>query len=97
MLALPVGPIGREEAALAAWPHAIGPCLHLERDVAAALQRMLFSETSGHWIDGRLFEFDPGVDGEALVIQAHPYLGAGPQPWARVRVRVSVEVLDGIL
>jgi hypothetical protein len=96
MLALPAGPIGRDEMAMAAWPRAGGTWAAFERDVAAALAPIV-SEAA--WESLRVLvgaeEWDVIVaDDEHLWLT--PLAGAR-RTWARVRFRVSVEVLDGVL
>lgn len=91
-LALPVGPEGRE---LANWAPQIarGPWRTLERDLAddvlVHLTDRVTPMTSTGWaltgsLCGGLGQF------EAWDIER-------PERWAQVRVRVSVEVLDGVL
>jgi len=80
MLALPVGPIGRDEAARAAWPVAGGEWQRFEREAAARIVRSTWENVGEAWpahADDQLFVYGRGGS------------------WARVRL--SVEVLDGVL
>ena len=102
MLALPVGPEGREMAAYHDWRERceiVGPWLRLERDLAESLTAALVDYDGAHLLDwgGKRWMF-AGAPGQQLV--GGPLLFRGDQhdpAWARVRVRVSVEVLDGVL
>ena len=80
-LALPVGPEGRDQMAMAAWPRAGGRWEAYEQFVTREIVRAAWlSESAAFW--------PPDATDELLVYD----LGAS---WARVRV--TVEVLDGIL
>jgi hypothetical protein len=92
VLALPVGPNGRDEAAMAAWlPVAGGRWAAIEQALAEAIidaldyDHMLYSH-------GRAWCSHSDTHGEPDVLLVGL---TGPEQWTRVRV--SVEVLDGVL
>ena len=92
-LALPVGPEGRDEMAMAKWPRAGGAWAAFERDVARAVTHqptVIFDSDGGRWL----------ATGGAGTLDGTEMLVArvgGSDGWALVRVRVTVEVLDGVL
>jgi len=91
VLALPVGPIGREEAAMAAWPRAGGRWAAVEREIADGLLLSLYYgyAAAGSWaVVG---------DMHRTPTDFHAQSYDRPEAFARLRVTVSVEVLDGIL
>jgi hypothetical protein len=103
MLALPVGPEGADIARGREW----GPRLHVrgrwpevERELSAVLHAALADPDRAHIvrIGGKDWAFSgPSAAGELLHGAPLQFIGRPRDPaWALVRVRMSVEVLDGL-
>jgi len=95
-LALPIGPEGRDIVAMRAWPRCEGFWLRFERDAVAALAPIV---ADAAWESLRVLAGDEEWD---VVVADDEYLWLTPsgslgRTWAKVRFRVSVEVLDGVL